>query len=116
MEDGEVDLDPGWDKAPLAPTPDALPIRDLERPERALSGVVKGVPEFLRPGRAVNKNKNFLKSAILVSTILATYKNDDYYVETLQLLLPFGYVVRTALARWLCGLQMDLWHCWTSRP
>ena len=52
MEDGEVDLDPGWDKAPLAPTPDALPIRDLERPERALSGVVKGVPEFLRPGRA----------------------------------------------------------------
>ena len=49
MEEGEVDREPGWERAPL---PGVLPRRDRERPERALSGVVSGVPELLRPGRA----------------------------------------------------------------
>ena len=53
MEEGEVDLDPGWDTAPLPPID---PSRDLERPvDLALSGVM-GVPEFLRPGRAEKKS------------------------------------------------------------
>lgn len=55
-----------------------------------------------------------VRCRVLLKVYLNSYDQDE--VETLQLLLPFGYVVRTALARWLCGLQMDLWHCWTSRP
>ena len=50
IEDGEVDLDPGWETAPLAP-PMLPPMRDLDRPDLALSGVKMGVPELLRPGR-----------------------------------------------------------------
>lgn len=52
MEEGEVDLDPGWDSAPLLP-PIPLPIRDLDRPDLALSGVITGVPELFLPGRAI---------------------------------------------------------------
>ena len=65
MEEGEVDLDPGWDTAPLPPID---PSRDLERPvDLALSGVM-GVPEFLRPGRAEKKsltNKKYSRKKIL---------------------------------------------------
>ena len=51
IEDGEVDLDPGWDTAPLPPIE---PILERDLPvDLALSGVM-GVPEELfRPGRAV---------------------------------------------------------------
>ena len=50
IEDGEVDLDPGWDTAPLPPIE---PILERDLPvDLALSGVM-GVPEELfRPGRA----------------------------------------------------------------
>lgn len=49
IEDGEVDLDPGWDTAPLPPIE---PILERDLPvDLALSGVM-GVPEELfRPGR-----------------------------------------------------------------
>ena len=57
MEEGEVDLEPGWDTAPLPPIEPSL---DLDRPvDLALSGVM-GVPEFLRPGRAKKKYYNII--------------------------------------------------------
>jgi hypothetical protein len=41
MEDGDVERDPGceWDTDPPGPPIAAPPIRDLERPDRALSGL-----------------------------------------------------------------------------
>ena len=58
IEDGEVDLDPGWDTAPLPPIE---PILERDLPvDLALSGVM-GVPEELfRPGRAGKENEGFL--------------------------------------------------------
>ena len=52
IEEGEVDREPGCETAPL---PLIEPIRERDRPvdRFALSGVVMGVPELLRPGRAV---------------------------------------------------------------
>ena len=68
MEDGEVDLEPGWDTAPLPPIEPSL---DLERPvDLALSGVM-GVPEFLRPGRAEN---NFYVLYIFFRKIVVNFK------------------------------------------
>jgi len=50
MEEGDVDLDPGWDREALLP-PIVPPMRDRDLPERPLSGVTTGVPEFFLPGR-----------------------------------------------------------------
>ena len=47
-------LDPGWDREALLP-PMVPPMRDRDRPERPLSGVTTGVPEFFLPGRAREK-------------------------------------------------------------
>ena len=58
-------LDPGWDREALLP-PIVPPMRDRDRPERPLSGVTTGVPEFFLPGRARELNSCKLK---FISTI-----------------------------------------------
>ena len=64
IEDGEVDLEPGWDNAPLPP-PIAPPMRDLDLPDLALSGVNTGVPELFRPGRAKKKKENIARPSLI---------------------------------------------------
>ena len=67
IEDGEVDLDPGWDTAPLPPIE---PILERDLPvDLALSGVM-GVPEELfRPGRAVKIQLFSNRNTILVRSL-----------------------------------------------